>query len=191
VPRTHTAALLLAAMVAAWDAARPSSASATRPDIRVDRASFTETGDFFSYIRVAVAIGELLHRYRDDFPQPPPIDIRVRAQSADELVQLDESLSSAGCELVDGRAEVVVNPRVLRGTRALNDAELRSLLGHEIRHAYQFASGSADSNSPDLWRREIEAFEWELALVDPAVRPWYRHETAQQLRLYHALLNAD
>jgi hypothetical protein len=85
----------------------------------------------------------------------------------------------------------VVNPRVLRGPRALNDAELRSLLGHEIRHAYQFASGSAESNSPDLWRREIEAFEWELSIDDPAVRPWYRRETSQQLQLYQALLSED
>jgi hypothetical protein len=189
--RSHTTSVLFALVLAVAEASRPCPAQATRPDIRVDRASFTETGDFFSFIRVAVAIAELLHRFPEDFPQPPPIDIRVRAQNADELVQLDESLSSAGCELIGGRAEVVVNPSILRGTRALNDAELRSLLGHEIRHAYQFASGSADSNSPDLWRREIEAFEWELSLGDPAVRPWYRHQTAQQLRLYYALLAED
>jgi hypothetical protein len=188
--RSPTTPLILATIVVLEGALAP-LARADRPDIRVDRASFTEGGDFFSYIRVAVAIGEILHRFPNDFPQPPPIEIKVRAQSADELIQLDESLSSAGCELVNGRAEVIVNPRVLRGTRALNDAELRSLLGHEIRHAYQFASGSPEKNTPDLWRREVEAFEWELALGDPAVRPWYRRDTAQQLQLYYALLKAE
>ena len=166
-------------------------AAARRKTVRVDRASFASTADFFSAIRVSIAVGELLHRFRADFPQPPPLDIVVRAQNAYELTQLDESLSSAGCELVGEHAEVIVNPRILSGPRALNDAELRSLLGHELRHAYQFADGSAESNSPDIWRREIEAFEWEMTNRDPAVRAWYRRETKHQLELYRTLLRDD
>jgi hypothetical protein len=191
--RSHTRPLILAAVIAVLGVEGPLLAAADRHEIRVDRASFAdgENGDFFSYVRIAVAVGELLHRFPDDFPQPPPIDIKIRAQNAAELTQLDESLSSAGCELIDGRAEVIVNLRVLTGTRALNDAELRSLLGHEMRHAYQFAKGSPDGNSPDFWRREVEAFEWELSHDDAAVRPWYRRETQQQLRLYYALLDHD
>ena len=171
-------------------AASPARAGSRRA-IRVDRASFVADGDFFSAIRVAVAVGELLHRFRADFPQPPPLDIVVRAQSEAERAELDESISSAGCERVGDHAEVVVNPGMLQGPRALNDAELRSLLGHEIRHAYQFAGGEAASNSPDLWRREVEAFEWELSNHDPAVRPWYRQETARQLLLYRTFLADD
>jgi Zn-dependent protease with chaperone function len=186
--RLHAVPLLL--VVALTIAASAASAEARRA-VRVDRASFVQDGDFFSAIRVAVAIGEILYRFRADFPQPPPIDIVVRAQSAAELAQLDESLSSAGCERVGERAEIIVNPRILRGARALNDAELRSLLGHEIRHAYQFAGGEAPINSPDLWRREVEAFEWELSNGDPAVRPWYRQETVRQLRLYQTFLSDD
>lgn len=165
--------------------------AARRKSVRVDRASFANASDFFSAIRVSIAVGELLYRFRADFPQPPPLDIVVRAQNANELTQLDESLSSAGCELVGERAEVIINPRILSGPRALNDAELRSLLGHELRHAYQLADGSAESNSPDLWRREIEAFEWEMTNRDPAVRPWYRRETMHQLELYRTLLQDD
>jgi hypothetical protein len=184
--RLHAAPLLLVVGLTIALSVTPASA---RRAVRVDRASFLEDGDFFPAIRVAVAIGELLHRFRADFPQPPPIDIVVRAQSAAERGQWDESLSSAGCELVGERAEIIVNPRILRGARALNDAELRSLLGHEIRHAYQFAGGEAANNSPDLWRREVEAFEWELLNGDPAVRPWYRQETARQLQLYQTFLS--
>ena len=188
--RFHAVPLLL--VVALTTAASVSPArGAARRSIRVDRASFVSNGDFFSAIRVAVAIGELLYRFRADFPQPPPIDIVVRAQSEAERAQLDEGISSAGCERVADRAEVIVNPAMLQGPRALNDAELRSLLGHEIRHAYQFARGEAASNSPDLWRREIEAFEWELSNHDPAVRPWYRQETARQLLLYRTFLADD
>lgn len=188
--RWHGAPVLFAAifLIATVEA---SPAEARRKAVRVDRASIAHASDFFSAIRVSIAVGELLYRFRADFPQPPPIDIVVRAQSAYELTQLDESLSYAGCELVGDHAEIVVNPRILSGGRALNDAELRSLLGHEIRHAYQFARGSAESNSPDLWRREVEAFEWELTNRDPAVRSWYREETAHQLRLYRTLLDGD
>jgi hypothetical protein len=186
--RLHAVPLLL---VVVLTIAGSASSAAARRAVRVDRASFVQDGDFFSAIRVAVAIGEILYRFRADFPQPPPIDIVVRAQSAAELAQWDESLSSAGCERIGERAEIIVNPRVLRGARALNDAELRSLLGHEIRHAYQFAGGEAANNSPDLWRREVEAFEWELSNGDPAVRPWYRQETVQQLRLYQTFLSDD
>ena len=186
--RLHAVPLLL--MVALTIDPSASSAAARRA-VRVDRASFVQGGDIFSAIRVAVAIGEILYRFPEDFPQPPPIEIVVRAQSAAELAQLDESLSSAGCERVGERAEIIVNPRTLSGARALNDAELRSLLGHEIRHAYQFAGGEAPNNSADLWRREVEAFEWELSNGDPAVRPWYRQETARQLRLYQTFLSDD
>ena len=189
--RGRGAARLLLAGAVLLPFCAASAAEAHRRAIRVDRASFAEAGDFFSAIRVSIVVGDLLHRFRDDFPQPPPIDVVVRAQTPYERTQLDESLSSAGCELIGDRAEVVINPRILVGPRALNDAELRSLLGHEIRHAYQFAEGSAEKNSPDLWRREIEAFEWEISNDDPAVRSWYRAETAQQLRLYQTLLRDD
>lgn len=186
--RFHAVPLLL---VVTWTIAVSVTPAHARRAVRVDRSSFLEDGDVFVAIRVAVAIGEILYRFRSDFPQPPPIDIVVRAQNAAESDQWDETLSSAGCELIAGRAEIIVNPRILRGARALNDAELRSLLGHEIRHAYQFASGEAANNSPDLWRREVEAFEWELSNGDPAVRPWYRQETARQLRLYQTFLSDD
>lgn len=164
--------------------------AAGRPAIHVDISSFAQADDLFSGIRIAIATGELLFRYRADFPQPPPLDIVVRAQSRAELSRYDESLSVASAELRDGRAFVIVNPRALRGPRALNDAELRSLLGHEFRHAYQFAQGPFRPHSPELWRREVEALEWELTHREPGVRRWYRSDTENQLRLYRTLLES-
>ncbi len=177
----------LAALICDAAIAAPARA---RPAIHVDITSFAHCDDLFSGVRVAIATGELLFRYRGDFPQPPPLDIVIRAQSEAELARFDEALSFGSTELRDGRAFVVLNPRALRGPRALNDAELHSLLGHELRHAYQFARGPFRENSPELWRREVDAFEWELAHRDPGVRPWYRADTENQLRLYRALLES-
>src|SRR5262245_56872830 len=110
VRRSHTTPLICAAVIVVLTVSRLSVAADDRHEIRVDRASFadSESSDFFSYIRIAIAVGELLHRFPKDFPQPPPIDNKIRAQNAAELTRLDESLSSAGCELVDGRAELIV-----------------------------------------------------------------------------------
>src|SRR5262245_23237666 len=148
--RAGSAALIVALLLT------PRAALAT-PSIRVDLGSFwyettpppiptlgTELNllDGAS-MRVFAAIRDVLFRFPADFPQPPPVNIVVRAQPREEmarLVGLFADTSSYGGAKLDGSTVFIdVNRSVFVGWQALNDAELRCFLGHELIHAYQFA----------------------------------------------------
>jgi hypothetical protein len=143
--------------------------------------------------RVLAAVGELLTRFPGDFPQPPPLDIVVRAFPREEMERVigivSDTISYGGAELEGATVFIDVHRSVFVGWRALNDAELRSFLGHELIHAYQFAEGPFPGNGPELWNREIEAYSWEIIHMEPPVRPWYREDAAFTLRMYGDLLN--
>jgi hypothetical protein len=142
--------------------------------------------------RVLTAIGDLLARFPVDFPQPPPHDVVVRAKPREEMQRLvglyADTSSYGGAKLVGSTVFIDVNRSAFVGWQALNDAELRCFLGHELIHAYQFATGSDPGNGPELWRREIEAYTWEANHLEPAVRSWYREDLAFTLRMYRELL---
>jgi hypothetical protein len=141
--------------------------------------------------RVLAAVGELLTRFPADFPQPPPLDVVVRAYPREEMEHVigivADTTSYGGAKLAGSTVIIDVHRSVFVGWHALNDAELRSFLGHELIHAYQFATGSHPENGPELWRREIEAYTWEAIHMEPAVRPWYREDLAFTLRMYDEL----
>ena len=126
--------------------------------------------------RVLAAVGELLADFPDDFPQPPPRGVVIRAQPREELTRLigfyTDTTSYGGAKLEGSTVFIDVNRSVFVGWQALNDAELRCFLGHELIHAYQFATGPDTGNGPELWRREIAAYAWEAAHLEPAVRSW-------------------
>src|SRR5690606_12465421 len=142
--------------------------------------------------RVLAAVSELLLRHPTDFPLPPPLDIVVRATPREALEGIvgvvAESTSYGGSKLVGDTVYIDVHRSVLVGWHALNDAELRALLGHELVHAYQFAAGPYPGNGPELWRRELAAYTWELEHLEPAVRPWFREESATSVALYRDLV---
>jgi hypothetical protein len=141
--------------------------------------------------RVLAAVGDLLTRFPEDFPQPPPLDVVVRAHPREEMERVigivADTTSYGGAKLVGTTVVIDVHRSVFVGWHALNDAELRSFLGHELIHAYQFATGPDSGNGPELWEREIEAYTWEGLHMEPAVRPWYREDLAFTLRMYHDL----
>ena len=144
-------------------------------------------------MRVLAAVRDMLFRFPADFPQPPPINIVVRAQPREEmerLVGLYAATSSYGGAKLEGSTVFIdVNRSVFVGWQALNDAELRCFLGHELIHAYQFATGLDSRSGPELWLREIEAYTWEAIHLDPGVRPWYREDLAFTLQMYGALFD--
>jgi hypothetical protein len=191
--------------------ARPVAAAAPAIDaertIQVDRASFWyEAGPRCAGLarfglpcapagsaeRVAEATAAAIRDRPYDFPQPPPLPIVVRARPPERLPDTFQTIadvySYGGAELVDGIVVIDVNLTAFIGDTPLNDAELRSFLGHEIVHAYQDADGPAPKNSPELWRREVEAFDWELLHMEPGVRSWYRAEAIFNRDMYRRLL---
>ncbi len=143
--------------------------------------------------RVAAALAAVLRDHPADFPLPPPMDVVVRACSRDDLPgtlrSVTDLFSYGGTEVIDGAAVVEVNLVAFVGETPLNDAELRSFLAHEMVHVYQdAAAGPAARNGPELWRREIEAHEWELLHMEPGVRSWYRAEAIFNLEMYRRIL---
>jgi hypothetical protein len=185
---------------------RPNSAPAHA--IRVDRDSFwyelpspvcVSAARFGSVCapagtaeRVAVLLASEVADHPLDFPQPPPFDVAVRAQARANLQTGLQAMASAlSYALTEQRGDGVVIELYLSafvGERALNDAELRSLLGHELVHVYQLVQGPAASRGPELWRREIEAHEWELVHMDLGVRSWYRADALFNLDMYRRML---
>lgn len=145
--------------------------------------------------RVAEAVAIVLHDHPHDFPQPPPLDVVVRARAPEgtpgTLQSLADVYTYGGADLVDGVVYIDVNLTAFIGETPLNDAELRSFLAHEFKHAYQYADGPVAKNSPELWRREVEAHEWELLNMDLGVRSWYRAEAIFNLEMYRRLLAGD
>lgn len=142
-----------------------------------------------SGIRVATAVASVLRDHPHDFPQPPPLDVVVRARAPEGAPEtVADVYSYGGADLVDGMVYIDVNLTAFVGETPLNDAELRSFLAHELMHAYQYADGPVAKNSPELWRREVQAFEWELRNMDLGVRSWYRAEAIFNLQMYRQLL---
>jgi hypothetical protein len=142
--------------------------------------------------RVLAAVAELLRRFPEDFPQPPPLDVVVRAQPRIDYEGVvgivADTTSYGGAKLEGATVYVDVHRSVFMGWDALNDAELRSFLGHELIHAYQFGDGPDGGNGPELWRRELAAYAWEVLHMDAAARPWYRNDAASTLRMYADLV---
>jgi hypothetical protein len=172
--------------------------------IRVERESFWydagdapgADGDDDAFVpecvaQLADALDAVLRRYPEQFPQPPPLTIVVRAVSrAQARAAWTRSIGSYGCAtLVDGTVVIEVAPSVCVGRDALDDAELRSFLGHELVHAYQYARSGDHRRDPDeIARREIEALEWESAHAEPMVRGWYLDDLQFNLKMYRAML---
>jgi hypothetical protein len=182
-------------------------AAAPVPEIRVDRSSFWyEEGPSCAGLarlglpcaprgtadRVARAVEAAIRDRPEDFPQPPPLPVVVRAHPPERLPDTLQSLadvySYGGAELVGGVVVIDVNLIAFIGDTPLNDAELRSFLAHEMVHAYQYAGGPTPKNSPELWRREVAAFDWELLHMEPGVRSWYRAEAIFNRDMYRRLL---
>jgi hypothetical protein len=142
--------------------------------------------------RVLAAVAELLTRFPEDFTQPPPLDVVVRALPRTELEGVvgivADTTSYGGAKIEGSTVYIDVHRSVFVGWHALNDAELRSFLGHELIHAYQFGDGPDTGNGPELWRREVAAYSWEVLHMDAAARHWYRAETASSLRMYADLV---
>lgn len=157
------------------------------PSIQVDRTSFVHALGENGALRLERALREVLARHPGDFPQPPPIDILLRTVPPDERDSPMNALSYGGVRQENGgRAVVEVHPGILDGPRSLNDAELRSLLGHELVHGYQCVRGPCEGAPRELWRRETEALEWEMRNMEQGVRPQYRDDTAQALSMYRS-----
>lgn len=209
-PATAAAAAFGLTLLRGFDAAAGAAAagvegSAPEPAIRVERESFwyeVEPGSGAeaellpaagSVVRVVAALEVVLRRHARRFPQPPPLPIVVRGSPRDDPragVAWIRTLGAYGCAtLVDGVVVVEVTPSTFVGRRALNDAELRAFLGHELVHAYQYAAGSHDGDPGQLVRREIEALEWELAALEPEVREPYREDVRANLAMYRAMLD--
>lgn len=190
---------LICALVAIPDGAMPA------PSLRVDVQSFwyestpppVPTLEHEPRVldgaseRVVAAVAALLTRFPADFPQPPPLDVVVRAQPREDMERVigivADTTSYGGAKLEGSTVYIDVHRSVFVGWHALNDAELASFIGHELIHAYQFATGPDTGSGPELWRREIEAYTWEAIHMDPAVRPWYRQDLAFTLRMYDEL----
>jgi hypothetical protein len=146
-------------------------------------------------LRVAAATDDVVRSHPRDFPQPPPIDVVVRAHPADRRGRpqsIGDVYSYGGARLIDEAVVIDVNLVAFTGETPLNDAELRSFLAHELVHAYQYGHlGPAPDNSPELWQREVVAFEWELLHMEPGVRSWYRGEAIFNRDMYRRLLEEE
>lgn len=204
------AALAGFALLVSTDALRVAHAvadSGTGAQIRVARDSFwyddgddgggSDASEDDAFLpecveHIVAALDAVLRLYPQQFPQPPPVPIVVRAVSREQTrtPMWTRSIGSYGCaELLDGSVVIEVSPSTCVGRDALDDAELRSFLGHELLHAYQFARRGDHRHDPDeIARREIEALEWESAHVEPRVRGWYRDDLQFNLKMYRAML---
>ncbi len=137
--------------------------------------------------RVLWAVRALIRDHPDVFSQPPPVDIHI-GRADPNPHRLGASFSYGGAELYGTRVMVWIERGALVGPFGLNDAELRSFLGHELLHAYQYRFGPYEPSTPEFFRREIEAYRWELDHMSQAVRPFYRGEAELQLELFESLL---
>ena len=145
--------------------------------------------------RIATALADVLREYPESFPQPPPVVTVIRAVPRAQ-VEAGTTWSSAtgsyGCAtLENGIVVIEIGPSAFAGRDALDDAELRSLIAHELVHAYQFARGPHEGRPSEIARRELEALDWEIAHLEPEVRPWYREDLDYNRKMYAAILWTD
>ncbi len=145
--------------------------------------------------RLERALRDVLARYSSDFPQPPPVRIVVRAPPREELDTLlgyMANRTSYGGARRDGDTVYVdVNQAVFGGADRLNDAELRAFIGHELVHAYQYATGRSKLGHREIFRREVIAYTWELSHLEPDVRSNYRGDIFVNLHMYREMLGND
>jgi len=175
--------------------------------IRVDRASFwyerlprwdrrepweVQAAPPGSSLRLERAVREVLAVHAEDFPLPPPLSIVVQAPPREDLETLlgymANRTSYGGARLVGDVVYIDVNQSVFTGPDALNEAEIRAFLGHELVHAYQYGAGHVKLGHRQIWRREIEAYQWELANLEPGVRAAYRGDIHVNLFMYAEML---
>lgn len=97
-------------------------------------------------------------------------------------------VSAAARVVWAARSLVWIEAPTVAGALALNDAELSSFLGHELLHAYHYRFGPYEPGIKEFFRREIEAYRWELAHMSQGVRPFYRAEAESKLILFESLL---
>ncbi len=189
------------------DPAASGAASSAKPTIEVDHRSFwyqrlprwnerepweEPAAPPGSSARLERAVRDVLVTHSSDFPQPPPVEIIVRApprEELDTLIGYMANRTSYGGARRDGVVVYVdVNQCVFGGPDRLNDAELRAFLGHELVHAYQFAAGRSKLGHREIFRREVVAYAWELAHLDDDVRSNYRADIFVNLHMYREML---
>jgi hypothetical protein len=165
-----------------------STSPAAEPTIHLDHPSFMRSVGEKNALEVEAALRDVLGKHPRDFPQPPPLEIVIQPQPPEAAGRLVDILADGGARKVGERVVVEINREAIVGRHALNGAELRSLLGHEILHGYQCARDPCDDRGSKLWRREIEAFAWEERNFEPGVRSPYREETRKNLLMFRAIL---
>lgn len=188
-------------------AAEPAGEEEQALEVRVDHASFwyerlprwnerepweEPAAPPGSSARLEAALRDVLSRHADDFAQPPPFDIIVRApprENLDTLLGYMANRTSYGGAHREGLTVYVdVNQCVFAGPDRLNDAELRAFLGHELVHAYQYETGRAKLGHREIFRREVAAYGWELEHFGREVRSAYRGDIFVNLHMYREML---
>jgi hypothetical protein len=142
--------------------------------------------------RVVAALERVLREYPERFLRPLPVATVIRAvprEHVDTTPLWSGALGSYGCATLErGVVVIEIGPQAFAGRDALNDAELRSLVAHELLHAYQFGRGCHDGRPEEIARRELEALDWELAHLEPGVRAHYRDDLDFNRRMFAAML---
>lgn len=138
------------------------------------------------------ALETLLREYPETFPRPAPVVTVVRAvprEHVDRGTTWSSALGAYGCATLErGIVVIEIGPSAFSGRDALNDAELRSLLAHELLHAHQYVRGEHGGRAREIARRELEALDWEIAHLEPEVRPGYRADLEFNRRMFAAML---
>jgi len=142
--------------------------------------------------RILGALETVLREYPETFPRPLPVVTVVRAVPREHVERgttWSSALGAYGCATLErGVVIVEIGPGAFTGRDALNDAELRSLLAHELLHAYQYVRGEHGGRAREIARRELEALDWEIAHLEPAVRPGYRADLEFNRKMFAAML---
>lgn len=142
--------------------------------------------------RVVTALETLLREHPETFPRPLPVVTVVRAVPREHVARgttWSSALGAYGCATLErGIVVIEIGPTAFTGRDALNDAELRSLLAHELLHAQQYVRGEHGGRAREIARRELEALDWEIAHLEPEVRPGYRADLEFNRAMFAAML---
>ena len=142
--------------------------------------------------RIAAALEWVLREYPERFPRPLPVVAVIRAvprERAESSALWSTPLGAYGCATLErGIVVIEVGPRTFVGRDALNDAELRSMLAHELLHAQQYTRGEHAGSAREIARRELEALDWEIAHLEAGVRPAYHEDLEFNRRMFAAML---